>query len=178
MSTIASINENHHGNAHDWRVVPALRHPHTAVELVHAGTGMLVWNPDHPADESLLDFSVGRGSVSDQSGTNTAFKVFGLPYTYARDRRAGGPRISMLPTVELGTLRADGSLTDEREIAHVRIRACPNTIMVSEHYAPSGPCRCYNTDAHELADCGYVWTGFRWTGLRRKMVKCVTGRRS
>lgn len=62
-------------------------------ELYHYSTRMLVWNIDNPLDSEVLDWSLGWGSVSDQGGMNTAFRVLDLPYYYSRK---GGPSIVSL----------------------------------------------------------------------------------
>ena len=80
------------GAAHAWRIE---RDGNTA-QLVHYGTVMLTWNVARPSDSDVLDCSTGWGSVSDQNGMNTAFRVLGLPYRFDRDQRGGGPRITEL----------------------------------------------------------------------------------
>lgn len=52
----------------------------------------------------VLSMSEGHGSVSDQQGMNTAFKVLNLPYRYDRDQRGGGPRISELKVHKCGRI--------------------------------------------------------------------------
>lgn len=52
--------------------------------LWHYGTAMLTWNADNAHDSSVLDWSLGWGSRSDQNGMNTAFSVLALPYYYSR----------------------------------------------------------------------------------------------
>jgi|SRR5215471_14790435 len=52
--------------------------------LFHYSTQMLVWDWYDPANESVLDYSIGWGSVSDQGGMNKAFRILGLPLYYAR----------------------------------------------------------------------------------------------
>ena len=39
---------------------------------------MLTWNVASPQDGKYLDYSTGHGSVSDQNGMNTAFRLLGL----------------------------------------------------------------------------------------------------
>jgi hypothetical protein len=90
--TIANIVRAACGRTHGWRVE---RDGQTAT-LWHYSTAMLTWRIDQPADPDALDFSTGWGSVSDQNGMNTAFKVLGLPYRFDRDQRGGGPRITPL----------------------------------------------------------------------------------
>jgi hypothetical protein len=92
--TIADIIRDGKGSAGSggaWQVERVGEHGR---ELWHYSTRMLAWveRPGHRA--KLLDYSTGHGSVSDQGGMNTAFRVLGLPYRFDRDARGGGPRIS------------------------------------------------------------------------------------
>jgi hypothetical protein len=64
--------------------------------LWHYSTPMLRWNVCDPCDPCALDYGIGWGSVSDQNGMNTAFRVLGLPLCYDRDQRGGGPRVTEL----------------------------------------------------------------------------------
>lgn len=70
-----------------WRVEidsgPSI-HDKRVAELYHYSTLMLVWNIESPLDSEVLDWSLGHGSVSDQNGMNTAFRVLDLPYYYSR----------------------------------------------------------------------------------------------
>jgi hypothetical protein len=91
--TIADIIRRGRGTTHGWRVEPS--GPTGRVALIHFTTPMLAWNPADPADHPNI-LSIGWGSVSDQNGLNTAFKVLGLPYRMDRDVRGGGPRITEL----------------------------------------------------------------------------------
>jgi hypothetical protein len=97
MSTIAEIVANGSGYAgsngswrtHTWEQLDD--HPGKRVGvLFHYSTLMLKWNADDPSDPEVLDYSTGWGSVSDQGGMNTAFRVLGL---WLRFERAGGARI-------------------------------------------------------------------------------------
>jgi hypothetical protein len=63
-------------------------------ELWHYSTRMLHWLKTSEGTVIPLHASTGHGSVSDQGGMNTAFKVLGLPYRYDRDYPGGGPRIT------------------------------------------------------------------------------------
>lgn len=90
--TISSIIKAGKGTSNSWRVV----NEQGACSLYHYSTRMLTWNSLNPNDESLLGWSIGWGSVSDQNGMNTAFKVLGIPYRYSRDNRGGGPRIEAI----------------------------------------------------------------------------------
>ena len=58
--------------------------------LYHYSTRMLQWELGNPGNPDVLDWSLGRGSVSDQQGMNKAFRVLGLPYYYSR---SGGAEI-------------------------------------------------------------------------------------
>ena len=88
MATIASITAAGRGAAHAWRVhawQPANGGP--CATLYHYSTAMLTWRVDSPDDATVLAYSTGWGSVSDQNGMNTAFKVLGLLYRFDRDGR-------------------------------------------------------------------------------------------
>src|SRR5687768_2166796 len=75
VMTIADLIRRSRGRAHAWRVEPNGR----TGTLWHYSTPMLTWNVERPSDPDALDFDTGWGSVSDQNGMNTAFKVLGLP---------------------------------------------------------------------------------------------------
>jgi hypothetical protein len=98
MATLADIIRNTNGAAgsgRSWHVerVHRIGADFDVAELWHYSTLMLVWRVDQPTDDSVLDFSTGHGSVSDQGGMNTAFRVLGLPYYFSR---AGGAEIRYL----------------------------------------------------------------------------------
>ncbi len=84
------------GSGGAWRITVQDRDGNRAAELRHYGHLMLRWNVADPSDPDLLDYSTGWGSVSDQNGMRTAFRVLGLPYRFDRDQRGGGPRITEL----------------------------------------------------------------------------------
>lgn len=92
--TIEQIIRNGRGATHGWRVA---RDQYDWCTLVHYSTPMLTWNAKRPAEHEVL--STGWGSVSDQNGMNTAFRVLDLPFRFDRDQRGGGARISELPRV-------------------------------------------------------------------------------
>jgi hypothetical protein len=97
MASLADIIRRTRGTAGSngaWRVE---RDPDgSTATLWHYSTAMLSWNVERPSDPTVLDWSIGHGSVSDQGGMNQAFRVLGLPYRFDRDARAGGPRITEL----------------------------------------------------------------------------------
>lgn len=101
MATIASIVKQGTGSAGSggaWRCHtfddPHGLYPGKRVSvLYHYSTLMLQWNEDDPSDPDVLDYSTGWGSVSDQGGMNTAFRVLGLPYRFDR---SGGASITDL----------------------------------------------------------------------------------
>jgi hypothetical protein len=88
------------GSGGSWRIV---RRGNVA-ELWHYATEMLSWNVERPDDPAVLDYSIGWGSVSDQSALNIAFKVLDLPLHYSRDAKGGGPRIE--PAERFSEIRA------------------------------------------------------------------------
>jgi len=90
--TIAEIIRNCRGSTHGWRVEPN----GSTATLIHYGTRMLTWDTESPGNPEALDWDTGWGSVSDQNGLNTAFRVLGLPYRFDRDQRGGGARITEL----------------------------------------------------------------------------------
>lgn len=101
--TIAEIIRRGRGTSHAWRVERTLARADgwETCELWHYGTRMLVWEIKRHAGSEygytrLVDCSIGWGSVSDQNGMNTAFRVLDLPYRFDRDARGGGPRITEL----------------------------------------------------------------------------------
>jgi hypothetical protein len=93
--TIAELIRRGKGKAGPWRIERGI-YPgnENVLSLWHYGTRMLVWNADDPTDEETLDWSIGYGSVSDQNGMNTAFRILNLPYRFDRDQKGGGPRIT------------------------------------------------------------------------------------
>ena len=100
--TLAEIIRKGHGRSHAWTVysIPCYGCLEAGIcctrpitELYHYCTKMLEWHKDSDGVYQLDDRDIGRGSVSDQNGCNTAFKVLGLPYYYSR---AGGANIAKL----------------------------------------------------------------------------------
>ena len=110
--TIAQIIRNGKGQAHAWVVTIDPTIGITSHKLWHYGTLMLEWvdgtedtkeyqycailTPEltFGADDNpkvILDWSLGKGSASDQNGMNVAFKILGIPWRY--DRFGGAPRI-------------------------------------------------------------------------------------
>lgn len=103
VATIADIIRKGHGTSHAWRVERDRTAPDgwETCELWHYGTRMLTWQSKRHAGSDygytrLVDCSTGWGSVSDQNGMNTAFRVLDLPYRFDRDARGGGPRMTEL----------------------------------------------------------------------------------
>lgn len=117
-----------HGTAHAWRVEREESDPYVGSEysLWHYGTRMLVWRSSTRHGAELVDYSTGWGSVSDQNGMNTAFRVLGLPYRYDRDQRGGGPRVTELVRASDGQLvRAEHLEHYEAELAAQLRRPIP-----------------------------------------------------
>lgn len=75
---------------HRWRPAPIHDPSRECVTLYHHNTAMLTWRADDPRDPTVLAYSTGWGSRSDQGGMNRAFKVLGLPLYFSR---AGGANI-------------------------------------------------------------------------------------
>lgn len=102
MTTIAQIIRNGRGRAGSngsWRIetrvylIGDIQIP--TVELWHYSTLMLSWSGD--GDGIFYCYTcLGHGSVSDQGGMNTAFRILNIPLRYDRDYRGGGPRITRL----------------------------------------------------------------------------------
>lgn len=88
--SIAELIRRGYGKAGPWQIEA----DGDSATLFHYSTAMLTWNPSDPTDEDTLDWSIGHGSVSDQNGMNTAFRILALPYRFDRDRKGGGPRIT------------------------------------------------------------------------------------
>lgn len=80
------------GHAGSWRVERLDSDPFVGREyaLYHYGTLMLKWRRSKRFGDELLFAGTGHGSVSDQNGINTAFKVLNLDYYFSRK---GGPDI-------------------------------------------------------------------------------------
>ncbi len=72
------------GTAGHWRVTREDRDGCEVATLWHYSTAMLTWNVASPEDGKYLDYSTGHGSVSDQNGMNTAFRLLGLPLYFSR----------------------------------------------------------------------------------------------
>jgi hypothetical protein len=110
--TIAGIIAAAKGKAGAWRVERELvssedlSHWIDVATLWHYSTPMLRWKVNDPADAAALDCGIGWGSVTDQNGMNTAFRVLDLALRFDRDARGGGPRITEL------TRHACGHVTD------------------------------------------------------------------
>lgn len=91
MATLAQIIKQGHGKAGSggaWRVEhkPEMYYSQgtECYALYHYSTEMLVWADHGNGVVSLIDFSTGHGSVSDQNGMNTAFRTLGLDLYYSR----------------------------------------------------------------------------------------------
>ena len=95
MATITQIVRQRYGAAGSngsWRV----EWDGDTCELWHYSHRMLRWNPSHPSDPAVLDYSTGWGSVSDQGGMNQAFRELGLRLRF---ERAGGATIRELDAI-------------------------------------------------------------------------------
>lgn len=93
--TIAEIIRNGRGTAHAWHVESDPSYGEDVRALYHYTTRMAEW--DHKTHEVLWT-GLGWGSVSDQNGLNTLFRVLGAPYYFARDWRGGGARVENVTT--------------------------------------------------------------------------------
>lgn len=96
--TIASIIQNRKGTSHAWRVYredSTDLFVGTEYALYHYGTEMLRWI-QRSDGAWILGWSLGHGSVSDQNGMNTAFRILNLRYYMDRDAKGGGPRFRHL----------------------------------------------------------------------------------
>lgn len=97
MASITSIIEAREGRAGAWRVTQVVSRDGSALlddvfQLWHYDTCMLEWH-ESEMGSTLTYTNIGHGSVSDQNGVNTAFRVLGMNMRYDRDKRGGGPRI-------------------------------------------------------------------------------------
>lgn len=79
---VTCINEEHMSQA-----LPGGYEPWPCYQLTHYGTVMLEWVVGKHGSYVVNAFT-GHGSVSDQGGMNTAFKVLGLDLYYTR--KGGG----------------------------------------------------------------------------------------
>ncbi len=96
--SIADVIAKAGGRAGHWRVTREEVEGVEVADLWHYSTRMLRWNVNDPADQAVLDYSTGHGSVSDQGGMNQAFRLLGLPLYFSR---AGGADILELGDPEL-----------------------------------------------------------------------------
>jgi hypothetical protein len=63
--------------------------------LWHYSTEMLRWSYDFTSGQvTIIGTWTGHGSVSDQTGVNSALWALGSSLRYSRDQRGGGPRIN------------------------------------------------------------------------------------
>jgi len=53
-------------------------------------------------------------------------------------------------------------LTNTREIKQSDIQRCPNVIFDADHYWTDGSCKCYDPNATEMKEWGYVWKDGQW----------------
>ena len=85
MASIASIIKAKKGKAGHWEVFRVIEDDDAEVcQLYHYSTLMLQWRLIDPKDSNYLEYNDGWGSVSDQNGLNTAFKILGIPLYFAR----------------------------------------------------------------------------------------------
>jgi hypothetical protein len=87
--TLAQIIERKRGRAGSngaWRVERDDSDPFVGNEysLWHYGTRMLRWRETSRYGREIMSVSLGHGSVSDQGGMNTAFKVLGASWYFSR----------------------------------------------------------------------------------------------
>jgi hypothetical protein len=135
-----------------------LKVPHEAREQIawHVGRALLGTNP-HFDVERFVRAATGADE-----------------HPHARERRkaslrAGKERVrAVRGGVRFGTLHPDGSLTNEREIAHAAIQACPFTILTPDHYRADGSCQCDDPDhrAKMIAEWGYTQADFERKAVR------------
>lgn len=79
------------------------------MHLYHYGTAMLKWQQEfspqgHDRGGIIMESWTGYGSVSDQSGVNSALLAIGSELRYRRDDKGGGPRVN--PTFRVPTSSA------------------------------------------------------------------------
>ena len=93
MASLQSIIQKRKGKAGNWRVEQVTRDSDhvRCCQLWHYSTRMLEWRELNPRDTDYLFYSLGWGSVSDQRGMNTAFRLLDLQLYYSR---AGGAEIN------------------------------------------------------------------------------------
>lgn len=88
MATISDIVYKGKGTAGHWHVErdePADPYcGYVVCSLYHYSTLMLTWQRWSNGWTPVCFTGLGHGSVSDQGGMNTAFKVLGAPYYYSR----------------------------------------------------------------------------------------------
>ena len=64
--------------------------------------------------------------------------------------------------IQFGDYTPGGTLVNVRMIRQSAIQACPHYILVPEHYAADGTCRCTDPTHAEMAEWGYTFDGTRW----------------
>ena len=87
ISDIIHYRKGSAGSNRSWRVERDIDNdPYvgTYYSLFHYSTLMLRWRESTRYGVEPIRISTGNGSVSDQQGMNTAFKVLGLPYYFSR----------------------------------------------------------------------------------------------
>lgn len=67
--------------------------------------------------------------------------------------------LSGAEAIKMGTLRPDGTVVNERVI---NANACPNLILVADHYLEDGSCKCHDESAVEMMTLGYRWKDGQW----------------
>lgn len=84
--------------AGNWSSSDAIQGFHYQRTIWHYSTVVLTFDPTEPqvGEPRSLWIGLGHGSVSDQQGINDLLRAAGLPFTYRRDFRGGGPRIEMV----------------------------------------------------------------------------------
>jgi hypothetical protein len=91
MATIADIVKKGSGRAGAWKVINITDNDCIEIcTLYHYATPMLRWNRKEPSNSRYLTYSLGWGSISDQSAMNLAFRVLDIPLFYSR---VGGAKI-------------------------------------------------------------------------------------
>ncbi len=84
---VKAAKQHKNKNLTGWRVVAPPASEYAAV--YHFSTCMLYWNVNDPTD---IEYDLGHGSVSDQTGMNGLFYELGLNLFYSR---AGGAHIEL-----------------------------------------------------------------------------------
>jgi hypothetical protein len=99
----------------------------------------VLFRGDFIAGDAFLAGHDGQGETTPVSDltVEVVSQLYGVPISAREMLTNSGEE-----TIQFGVLHEDGTLTDERFIKRSDIGACPQYILVPEHYREDGSCRC------------------------------------